>query len=142
MAELARELGVGLNYTPYTWLRTDEKGLVIPESELDDFKRVIKELYEFKKKHKTIKTAINLLYDMHRFFKEKKLENCKTGYRSCVINPDATFSPCGLIVSQYKTYKELVNKFAKGNKCSSCNTTLRAATESPFVNIVKGVIRG
>ncbi len=141
LAELARGWGVNMNFSPYTWMRTNDRSLVLSGEDLSEFERIIPRLIGFKKKHDTIRTSDSFLHDMVRFFREETRPGCRAGERFLVVNPDGTLSPCGLIMAQYASHQELLQSFAKDNTCSACNTCIRASTERPFNNLVAGGFR-
>jgi MoaA/NifB/PqqE/SkfB family radical SAM enzyme len=122
MAELARDWGVNMNFSPYTWLRTNDKGYMIPKDEIPEFGDIIGELIGFKRRYNTIQTSGFFLYDMVEFFKNESIPNCRAGERFLVVNPDATLSPCGLITTDYHSLNKLQEDFAAKNTCTSCHT--------------------
>jgi len=137
MAELAREWNVTINFSPYTWLRTNDKGYMIPKNELPEFIAIIKKLIDFKRKYKTVRTTDSFFYDMVKFFKDESIPNCRAGERFFVINPDGTFSPCGLIITGYHSWNELKEGFTKNNTCTFCHTCIRSSTEKPLNNLIR-----
>ena len=139
MAELAIEWGVTINFSPYTWLRTNDKKFMIPKDELPEFKDIIKKLIELKRKHNTIRTPDSFFYNMVEFFENESIPNCRAGSRFLVVNPDGTFSPCGLIIKDYHSWKELKENFTKHNTCTYCHTCIRSSTEKPTYNLIKSV---
>lgn len=141
LAELAREWGVSMNYSPYTWMRTGNRGFVPKGEDLAEFERVVDQLVAFKKEHDTIRTSDAFLQDMVAFYDDERRPGCRAGERFLVVNPDGTLSPCGLIMTSYRTREELVENFSKGNTCAHCNTCIRASTEHPFNNLVAGGLR-
>ena len=141
MAEVAREWGVSINYSPYTWLRTDDRSFVIQGDDLAEFEGIVDRLIDFKHKHGTIRTTDSFFHDMVSFFRTGSQPGCRAGERFLVVNPDATLSPCGLIITAYTSLGELKEKFSKSNTCTACNTSIRAATEKPFNNLVPTALR-
>lgn len=140
MSEVAREWGVTINFSPYTWLRTHDMSLVISEADMPEFHAIIARLIAFKKKYGTIRTTDSFFYDMAAFFGKESRPGCRAGERFLVVNPDATLSPCGLIMAEYKTKEELTREFSAHNTCAACNTSIRAATEKPFNNLLAGAL--
>lgn len=141
LARLAREWGVNMNYSPYTWLRTGDKSFLIQGPALTELQGIMEELIAFKKSHGTIRTGDSFLRDIARFNEEESYSRCRAGERFLVVNPDGTLSPCGLIMAQYESREKLVEEFSKNNDCSFCNTCIRASTERPFNNLVRGGLR-
>ncbi|MGD8279013.1 MAG: radical SAM protein [Gemmatimonadota bacterium] len=142
LAELARDWNVSMNYSPYTWLRTNDRDFLVKGEELRAFEAVIERLIAFRRQHDTIRTSDAFLYDMARFFEAETLPGCRAGERFIVVNPDGTLSPCGLIMAQYASRDEVVRSFSKTNTCAACNTCIRASTEHPFNHLVAGGMRG
>jgi MoaA/NifB/PqqE/SkfB family radical SAM enzyme len=141
MAELARDWGVNTNFSPYTWLRTNDKGYMIPKDEIPEFRDIIGKLIDFKRRYNTIQTSDSFLYDMVEFFKNESIPNCRAGERFLVVNPDATLSPCGLITTDYHSLKKLKEDFVADNTCISCHTCIRAGSEKPLNNFTWGWLK-
>jgi MoaA/NifB/PqqE/SkfB family radical SAM enzyme len=142
LAGLARDWGVGINFSPYTWLRTGDRSFLIKGGDLLEFHQVVEELLAFKRQHNTIRTADSFLWDIARFNAEEAHPGCRAGERFLVVNPDGSLSPCGLIMGEYQSREQLLEEFSKPNRCASCNTCIRAATERPLNNLVAGGLRG
>ena len=140
LAELSREWGVSINFSPYTWLRTQNRDFMIPPDELPEFERIVQQLKTFKRRYKTVRTTDSFFHDMTAFFKNGSLPDCRAGERFLVVNPDATLSPCGLIITDYRSWKELKEQFTKNNTCTYCHTCIRASTEKPLNNLITGAV--
>ncbi|MBN1294733.1 MAG: radical SAM protein [Candidatus Latescibacteria bacterium] len=138
MAEVARDWGVNINFSPYTWLRTQDKSYMLSKEDIPEFKDIITRLLEFKKKYNTVRTTDSFFYDMVEFFETESIPDCRAGERFLVVNPDATLSPCGLIITDYTSWKDLKVGFTANNTCTSCHTCIRSSTEKPMNNLIKG----
>jgi MoaA/NifB/PqqE/SkfB family radical SAM enzyme len=131
MAELAREWNVKINFSAYTPLRTKNMKYMIAKENFKEFREILKELLKFKKKQKNIYTSDYIFKRMIEFFDKGFIPNCLTGEKFYNVNPDGTFSPCGLIITDYKSPKELFHNFAKKNTCTYCYTAIRGNSEKP-----------
>jgi MoaA/NifB/PqqE/SkfB family radical SAM enzyme len=131
MAELALKWNITMNYSTYTRLRTGKEEFMIPKERLPEFKETIQELLEFKRKYKNIYTSDYTFKNMIAFFENGEVPDCRAGERFLVVNPDGTFSPCGLIIKDYHSQKEVKEKFLKSNTCNDCFTSIRANAEKP-----------
>jgi len=133
-AEFARKWGVGMNYSTYTWMRTDKKeGFMIPPEEMDDFKAEIQKLLNWKEQHGTVFTAEYNFRKMIEFFENQSMPGCKAGKRFMIISPDGSISPCGLLIKNYPTRKKMIKEFSNKNDCTACFTSIRANSEkSPW----------
>ena len=130
LAELARNWGVRINFSTYTWMRTNDRSFMIQPENLQALRKIISELMEFKKKYGTIYTSEYVFHLMPEYFEKGELPNCQAGRRFFIVNPDGRLSPCGLILKYYSSLEEL-EAFRKENTCGSCYTSIRAGTERP-----------
>lgn len=137
MAELARNWNTKLNFSAYTWLRTNNKKYIIPKDELPEFRVMVNQLIDFKRRYDTIYTSNYVLKRMVDFFDHQGLPNCRAGERFLVVNPDGSLSPCGLIMKNYNSQKEIIENFSMNNTCGECYTSLRANTEKPTIYLIK-----
>jgi len=130
-ARLALEWGVNINYSAYTWLRTDDRTLMIPPEQLGAFRATIEEVIAFKKAHRNVLTSDWVLRGMVRFYEKGRIDGCRGGERSLVVNPDGTLSPCGLLIRDYETHAALKREFTATNTCGDCYTSTRGNSERP-----------
>ena len=135
LAELSRKWNVRLNFSAYNTLRTHDQSYMLSKEDLEEFKEIIPVLLESQKKHKLIRTPKDVFWKMVKYFEQGYIPRCRTGEKFFNINPDGTFSPCGLIITDYKTKEEFIQDFCKNNSCVYCYTSLRANTERPFLSV-------
>jgi len=131
MAEQARRWEVKINFSTYTWLRTQDKSLMVPREDLPELREILAKLKEFKKRNGTVVASDYVLDRMIEFFENEGIGNCRAGERFLVVNPDGTLSPCGLILGKYRSQAEIVESFTRHNHCIDCYTSIRANTERP-----------
>jgi MoaA/NifB/PqqE/SkfB family radical SAM enzyme len=131
MASRARDWGVHINFSAYTWLRTQNRAMMIQPAQLTAFRDVVEQLVSLKHEHGTILTSDWVLRGMVRFFEGGSLAGCRAGERSLVVNPDGTLSPCGLRVRDYRTHEQLRADFTAHNDCGDCFTSTRGNSERP-----------
>jgi MoaA/NifB/PqqE/SkfB family radical SAM enzyme len=132
LASLAVDWGVSVNYSPYTWLRTNNHDFVVPKESLPELREIFRELLDFHREHGAVKSNATFLNNIVTFFDDKGIPGCKAGDRFMVVNPDGSLSPCGLITTDYATRADMREGFVKSNTCTACNTSIRAWTERPF----------
>jgi len=130
LADLARQWGVRLNFSTYTWMRTDNKNFMISLDNLPAFRATIETLRRYKKKYGTIYTSDYVFRQMPKYFEQGEIPNCRAGQRFFIVNPDGRLSPCGLIIRHYSNLEEL-KAFRAENNCRTCYTSIRAGTERP-----------
>ncbi len=131
MADLARDWGVHLNFSAYTHLRTNDRSLLVPPDEMDEFRAVTRRLLEMKAADGHILTSDWVFEAMTRFFNGDDLGACRAGERFLVVNPDGTFSPCGLLIRDYPTRRAMLREFTASNPCTACYTGSRSHSERP-----------
>lgn len=130
MAEFARKWNVHMNFSTYTWLRTQEKeGWLIPEEELHELEAMLNRLREHKRRYNTIRTSEYVFERMPEFFRTRGIPGCRAGDRFFIVNPAGTLSPCGLVIKEYATRQDLRRQFTATNTCTDCYTSIRANTE-------------
>ncbi len=137
IADLAKEWGVKLNFSTYTYLRTNNKKYLLNETQREEIKGIIRRLLDYKKQNGVVLTSEFVFKHMVDFFRDEETPNCRTGRKFFNINPDGTLSPCGLIIKDYRTRKELIDKFSKNNTCTYCYTSIRANSEKPLKYLLK-----
>jgi MoaA/NifB/PqqE/SkfB family radical SAM enzyme len=141
MVELAEKWNVRLNLSTYTFLRTKNMGYMISGQDLEEFKSMVVRLKEFRRQRKPLFTSEYVFDKMVSYFEQGQAPRCQTGVRFCNVNPDGTFSPCGLIITRYETLKEFKTDFLGKNDCVYCLTSLRANCEKPVRHLIKDALR-
>ena len=141
LAEFAQGHGVKLSLSTYTWLRTNDRSLMVQPEDLDELRGILDQVVAFKKEHGTVFTAASVFDRMIRFFRDGGIPGCKAGWRFMVVNPAGTLSPCGLILGDYKDQADLIQRFSKTNTCEACNTSIRANTEKSWDVMLKDMIK-
>ncbi|HSG09801.1 MAG TPA: radical SAM protein [Longimicrobiales bacterium] len=131
MADVAREWGVSINFSAYTWLRTHDMDLLIPPDEMGEFREVVDLLLEKRRESGHVLTSAGVFDGMIQFFDKRGMGGCLAGERLLVVNPDGTYSPCGLHIRDYATRGEMIRDFTRTNTCSACYTSSRAMAERP-----------
>jgi MoaA/NifB/PqqE/SkfB family radical SAM enzyme len=141
LVEFARRWGVHMNFSTYTWLRTEIKDFMIPPDELPELRHELEKVRADKQIHPTVFTSDFVFEKMPEFFRQHSISGCRAGERFLVVNPDATLSPCGLIIRDYKTRKDLTTNFCRTNTCGDCYTSIRANNEKPIAYLIRDSLR-
>jgi len=142
IAELARDWGVKVNFSTYTWLRTKDKSYMLNKEDLPEFKKIVRWLLDFKKKNKNFFASEYVFNRMIKFFENGSMPNCRAGERFYIVNPDGAFSPCGLFLNHYASVEEMQKDFIPTNTCEDCNTSIRANCEKPMQYLILDNIKG
>jgi len=137
IVELSEKWGVQVNFSTYTWLRTNDKSYVLDKDDLIEFREIVKQLLGLRKKYNNFFASEYTFNRMIQFYDNEGIPGCKAGEKFYIVNPDGTFSPCGLFITRYKTKEEIKEKFIKTNTCIACNTSIRSNCEKPVRFLIK-----
>jgi len=137
IAELSESWGVNVNFSTYTWLRTNDKSYVLTREDLVEFKSIVKRLLAMRDKYHNFFASEYTFKRMIKFFEDGGIPDCKAGEKFFIVNPDGAFSPCGLIITRYQSQQEIKEKFLKTNTCTACNTSIRSNCEKPVKYLIK-----
>jgi MoaA/NifB/PqqE/SkfB family radical SAM enzyme len=137
LAHLAIDWNVKINFSTYTWLRTNDKAYLITKKDLSELRSIADQLLAIRKTHKNVFASDYVFERMIRFYENEGLPGCRAGERFFIVNPDGTLSPCGLIQRNYTSTEQLKREFLSGNACADCNTSIRANCEKPLIAQVK-----
>jgi MoaA/NifB/PqqE/SkfB family radical SAM enzyme len=132
LAELAQSWGVKINFSAYTPLRTNDLDYLISGADLEELREITRRLLAFQRENDTVFNTAYAFDNMIRYFEQGGFPRCRTGDRFCNVNPDGTFSPCGLIITRHPTLGDLRKKFARTNSCIFCLTSIRSNCEKPL----------
>jgi MoaA/NifB/PqqE/SkfB family radical SAM enzyme len=140
LAKRAYEWGVDISYSAYTALRTrNEDYCLNGREDLGILRQAISELIMLKKQGTYLANPELTLRDTLKFFEQGYMPNCKAGIRFLVVMPDGSLVPCSLRRTKYATREEMVEKFSRTNRCSSCYVAIRSYSEMPFFSHVKNL---
>ncbi|NOZ62527.1 MAG: radical SAM protein [Calditrichaeota bacterium] len=137
IAELSEKWGVNVNFSTYTWLRTNDMNYVLDADDLLEFKEIVKKLLAMRKKYHNFFASEYTFKRMIEFYEKKSIPNCRAGERFFIVNPDGRFSPCGLILTYHDSMEEMKKDFVKKNTCTACNTSIRSNCEKPVKYLIK-----
>ncbi len=131
LAELTTEWGVKLNLSAYTPLRTSDEGYMLTGDQIDEFEEITDGLVARRKKYGDIRSSAYALRKMVEYYRAGRMSDCRSGHRFFNVNPDGTISPCGLIIKDFASQRDLQAGFSHGNSCERCFTSMRASCEKP-----------
>lgn len=137
IANKAIEWNVAITFSSYTQLRTkSDEHSIKTEADLQLLRKQIDALIEMRRRGARIVNAEAIFQGMFNFFKTNNIENCRTGIRHLVVNPDASLVPCAMHKVSFNSQKELIRNFTNKNKCGACYVPLRANTEMGLKEMV------
>ncbi len=132
IAQLARDWGVHVNFSTYTWLRTKNKDYMLTKNDLAEFRQIVRKLLELNESTNNFFSTEYTFTRMIDFFEHGTIPHCGAGKSFYIVNPNGKLSPCGLILNYYDNIKQMKKDFVQTNTCGECNTSIRANCEKPF----------
>ncbi|MEW5994055.1 MAG: radical SAM protein [Candidatus Zixiibacteriota bacterium] len=142
MAELAKEWGVGVNFSTYNALRTGKKHfLVNREEDLEELSGVVDRLVEMQKDGYPILTSEWTMRQMIDFFRNGEHPRCRAGRRFLIVGPWGKLTPCGMFRQQYESHEALKEEFTAYNRCTNCFTAIRANSEKAPLRMLADAVR-
>ncbi|MDW7679606.1 MAG: radical SAM protein [bacterium] len=140
IAELSQNWGVRVNFSTYTWLRTNDRNYVLDADDLVEFKAIVRQLLALKNQQHNFFASAYTFNRMIRFYENGGIQDCKAADKFYIVNPDGRFSPCGLIIKRYDSLAKMKKKFNANNSCTECNTSIRSNCEKPIPAMIRDSI--
>jgi len=138
LAKKAAEWNVGMSYSAYTALRTNNRDYCIEdEEEIEILRRAIAGLLALKKRGFNIVNPDIVLKNTARFFEQGYMPNCKAGTRFLIIVPDGNLVPCSLHRSKYSSRSDMIRDFSRNNSCGGCYVAIRSYCELSLLDHLK-----
>jgi MoaA/NifB/PqqE/SkfB family radical SAM enzyme len=110
---------------------------MIPKENLPELRDVADRLLAIRKTNKNVFASDFIFNRMIRFYENEGIPGCRAGERFFIVNPEGTFSPCGLIQGHFTSAKQIKQMFSSVNACADCNTSIRANCEKPMSAQIK-----
>jgi len=130
LAEKAAEWKVGMSYSAYTELRTDNPDYSIEAAhDLETLRQAIREVLAMKKRGFSIVNPDIVLKNTTKFFEQGYMANCSAGRRFLIVMPDGDLVPCSLHRHKYSSRREMIRGFSDTNRCGSCYVAIRSYGE-------------
>lgn len=130
--QLAKDLGVAVNFSSYSDLKTNDKSMLVDSSNFEKLEKLIKYIIQFKKtdKDKTIKSSTYYLKNVLKFFKGEKIKGCMAGKFWILLTPDGKVKicsekPASISIEDYN-YKSF-----SATKCTDCWFSCRGEAQCP-----------
>ena len=130
IAECARELGCGVNYSSYSDSKNgNREGIIDPDS-FGQLAAVTAQLLEFKKRHRGVITNSDYyLENIPRFVRGEMKEPCRSGMRTIHVDPTGHVKRCpdfptDFHWTEFRKYKPI--------DCNACYYACRGEAQAPL----------
>lgn len=137
IVRVANSWGVGVNFSSYSSLRTDDPQFLVRHDGLAlALRESIKEVISLKRAGCRVLTSDRVLWDYYNFLTTGNTQRCMSGYRFLVVNPDGRFTPCAMVMKYFRSQEQMVREFSSTNSCRGCFICTRADTEKSVKDLV------
>ncbi len=131
IARCAREWGVGISFSSYSVMKTNNEFHFISEERIDNVRAVIEQLIELRRKWKgTILSTEYYLREVPRYFKTGKVPNCLAGINHIHVTPSGHIKRCSEMPVTVH-YSEYTPDLYEKTECSACWYSCRGESQSP-----------
>ncbi|HOD66072.1 MAG TPA: radical SAM protein [candidate division Zixibacteria bacterium] len=142
IAELAREWGVGVNFSTYNALRTGKKYyLITSPQDLAELETIVDRLAAMQREGYPIMTSEWTMRQMIDFFRTGGHPRCRAGERFMIVNPWGKLTPCGMCRDHYDDPAQIRERFSRTNECGDCYTAIRANSEKTPYRLIADALR-
>jgi len=130
IAERARELGCGVNFSSYSDSKNGNRDGLIPKEKIEELADVTSRLLEFKKRHRgVIANSDYYLETIPLHVSGQMKEPCRSGLRTIHVNPTGHVKRCpdfpvDFHWSEFKKYKPV--------DCNACYYACRGEAQAPL----------
>ena len=129
IVRLAKEWGVGVNFSAFSHLRMEDRSGLIPPESREEFRRVMEEVIRLREGGYPVYNVPRILWDYFRFLTGEAIPGCKAGLRFLVVNPDGRLTPCANVLAYFDSQEEMLRTFSEQNTCQECYIATRSTTE-------------
>jgi MoaA/NifB/PqqE/SkfB family radical SAM enzyme len=138
MCKLVNSWGACMSYSAYSAMRTgDPTYTVSSAADLKTLRYQLDEVMRMKREGADVRNPDSILNDTFRFFNEGGFAGCMAGYRFLLITPEGYYRPCAHKPLKHRSQEELIEQFAKGNKCKGCYVAIRSYCDKSYLTLVK-----
>ncbi|MGQ0792699.1 MAG: radical SAM protein [Deltaproteobacteria bacterium] len=130
IAEKAREWGIGVSFSSYSVMKTNNTAHFIKQRELERVRDVVGKLIELRRKWKgTIVSTEQYLREIPNYFEKGDGPECLAGINMVQVTPSGHIKRCSEmpVVADYKEYHP---KMFDKTQCTSCWYSCRGETQT------------
>jgi MoaA/NifB/PqqE/SkfB family radical SAM enzyme len=131
LAAKAREWGVGISFSSYSVMKTNNETHFVHPKELERVKKLVDELIMLRKKWKgTILSTEYYLKEIPRYFEKGGIPGCTAGISHIQVTPSGHLKRCSeMPITTH--YSEYTPKLYDKTECTACWYACRGETQTP-----------
>ena len=145
VADKARQWGVNISYSAYTFRRTQcwDHFIDKPE-ELAELRTQLDRVKVRMDNSRWIANSVTTIDDTYAYFERGSAPGCKAGYRFLVVTSDGFLQPCSMQFYRYPLPDRLrmVEEFTHHNTCGECYVAIRSYIDKTLPRLVYEMIKG
>ncbi len=145
IADKAREWGVNVSYSAYTYRRTQNRAyfLETPE-ELAELKKQLDQIKARMDDSKWIVNSCTTIDATYEYFRKGGAPGCKAGARFLVVTSDGNLQPCSMQFTKYPLAdrQKMVEEFTCHNSCDQCYVSIRSYLDTTLPRLFYEMVSG
>lgn len=144
-ADKAREWGVNISYSAYTFRRTGNRGYFLNTPEqLAVLRRELDRVRARMDGSNWIVNSCATLDATQQYFERGGMPGCKAGQRFLVVTADGQLQPCSMQFVRFPLREQarMVREFTKHNTCDECYVAIRSYLDKSFPQLLRENVVG
>lgn len=144
-ADKAREWGVNISYSAYTFRRTGNRGYFLNTPEqLAVLRRELDRIRARMDGSNWIVNSCATLDATRQYFERGGMPGCKAGQRFLVVTADGQLQPCSMQFIRFplRDQARMVKEFTKRNTCDECYVAIRSYLDKSFAQLLRENVVG
>ncbi len=145
VADKAREWGVNISYSAYTFRRTQCWDHFIDKpAELAELRAQLDRVKARMDNSRWIANSRTTIDDTYAYFKHGSAPGCKAGLRFLVVTSDGYLQPCSMQFHRYplEERERLIEEFTRHNTCGECYVAIRSYVDKTLPQLVYEMVKG
>jgi MoaA/NifB/PqqE/SkfB family radical SAM enzyme len=145
IADKAKEWGVNVSYSAYTYRRTGNRDYFIELAEdLAELKRQLDRIKSRMDDSKWIVNSCTTIDATYEYFKKGGTPGCKAGYRFLVVTSDGNLQPCSMQFHKFPLAERerMVREFTHQNTCDECYVSIRSYLDKSLPRLFYEMVGG
>jgi MoaA/NifB/PqqE/SkfB family radical SAM enzyme len=145
IADQAREWGVNVSFSAYTFRRTQNREYFLesPE-EIAELKRQLDKIKERMDDSKWIVNTCATIDATYEYFRNGGTAGCKAGWRFLVVTSDGFLQPCSMQFKRYRLEEreKMIEEFTRQNTCDECYVSIRSYLDKSLPRLFYEMVGG
>jgi MoaA/NifB/PqqE/SkfB family radical SAM enzyme len=145
VADKAREWGVNISYSAYTYRRTQSREHFIETAEeLAELRGQLDRIKARMNGSHWILNSVTTLDATYDYFERGSTPDCKAGLRFLVVTSDGCLQPCSMQFKRYPLEERtrLIREFTDHNTCGECYVSIRSYLDKTLPRLFYEMVKG